>query len=352
MNFTKRTEHWLNVIFRDKVLLPGTEGVIVPSGTTGQRPVPPDDGTIRYNTTELQLEVYRDGNWETILTSGNVGENNTASNVGAGFGVFKQKTGVDLEFKSLTQGANITITDNGNELEISTSGSVGESNTASNIGAGVGIFNNKVGIDLEFRSLVSLSPQLTIAPGGNVVNFSLTGAPYLSLTGGTLSGNLILSTGRILNSNGSETVPSYSFGLDQDTGMYSGGANTLVFTGGGNNRLFIENDGTLSVPPSANYENLVTADDDIPNKKYVDDAIAGSIGVTAYRQSFTSANVIGGIVQFAHNIGQNIVNVMLYDNFNRVIIPDSIDVVDANTTDVNIFSYGTIIGTWNVIIVG
>lgn len=40
------------------------------------------------------------------------------------------------------------------------------------------------------------------------------------------------------------------------------------------NTLTFENNGTLSVAPGGgvNYEDLVTADDDIPNKKYVDDA--------------------------------------------------------------------------------
>jgi uncharacterized beta-barrel protein YwiB (DUF1934 family) len=39
------------------------------------------------------------------------------------------------------------------------------------------------------------------------------------------------------------------------------------------NEFLIEGDGTLSVAGVTNYETLVTADDDIPNKKYVDDAI-------------------------------------------------------------------------------
>ena len=55
--------------------------------------------------------------------SGGGGEVNTASNVGAGEDVFKQKTGVDLEFRTLIAGTNITITANPNDLTIDSSGS-------------------------------------------------------------------------------------------------------------------------------------------------------------------------------------------------------------------------------------
>ena len=49
---------------------------------------------------------------------GGTGEANTGSNVGVGDGVFKQKTGVDLEFKTLIGGAGVTITNNANDLTI------------------------------------------------------------------------------------------------------------------------------------------------------------------------------------------------------------------------------------------
>ena len=50
------------------------------------------------------------------------GEINDGINVGTGDGVYKQKTGVDLEFKTLIGGTNVTITNNADDLTINASG--------------------------------------------------------------------------------------------------------------------------------------------------------------------------------------------------------------------------------------
>lgn len=52
-------------------------------------------------------------------------------------------------------------------------GGGGEANTASNIGSGVGLFSSKVGVDLQFRSLVA-GPGVTITPSGSTVTISST----------------------------------------------------------------------------------------------------------------------------------------------------------------------------------
>ena len=48
-----------------------------------------------------------------IYSTDSSGEVNTAANVGSGAGVFYQKSNTELQFKSLTAGTNVTISDDG-----------------------------------------------------------------------------------------------------------------------------------------------------------------------------------------------------------------------------------------------
>jgi trimeric autotransporter adhesin len=46
--------------------LPGVEGVTIPAGTTAERPLTPNNGEIRYNTTTSRVEAYLNGTWTTM----------------------------------------------------------------------------------------------------------------------------------------------------------------------------------------------------------------------------------------------------------------------------------------------
>ena len=110
--------------------------------------------------------------WQTPTT----GETNTASNVGVGgVGVFKQKTGANLEFKNINAGTNkITITNDSanNEIDVD----VAEANlTLNNIGGTLGVTKGGTGVAtftsgaiLQGNGTGAITATLT-APSGTIV---------------------------------------------------------------------------------------------------------------------------------------------------------------------------------------
>lgn len=176
--------------------------------------------TLKFDSNFFYLSTGGDGN-PVVSSTGGAGEANTASNLGdTTYGLFAQKSGVDLQFKSLTAGSNITLTASGTEVQIASSGSgsgggfygivfddgntvfrddelqfnsnefyltqdadgkpklnlvasgFGEINTASNLGDTTnGLFAQKVGVDLQFKSLTAGS-NITLTPSGTEVQIS------------------------------------------------------------------------------------------------------------------------------------------------------------------------------------
>ena len=124
-------------------------------------------GKVFYSSVTNRISARRrnDANtaFETVILEGG-GEINTASNVGAAANVFKQKVGVDLEFRTLVGGTDIQIVQTTDILTINYNGpAAGEINTASNVGTGVGkIFKQKVGVNLQLKSILAGSGITTV----------------------------------------------------------------------------------------------------------------------------------------------------------------------------------------------
>ena len=70
---------------------------------------------------DASSSTHKNIDWDDLPGSGG-GEVNTASNVGVGQGIFSGKTGVDLQFYSLSGGSNTTLTLNNNTIVIDTTG--------------------------------------------------------------------------------------------------------------------------------------------------------------------------------------------------------------------------------------
>lgn len=72
----------------------------------------------------------------------------------------------------------------------------GEANTASNVGAGVGVFKSKVGVDLGFKTFLAADSKITITGGTDDITFAVVPANFtLSAIGGSLNIAQINATG-------------------------------------------------------------------------------------------------------------------------------------------------------------
>jgi hypothetical protein len=71
---------------------------------------------------------------------------------------------------------------------------------------------------------------------------------------------------------------------------------------------------------------------------------------TSYFLSFTNANLASGILTVTHNLGHKYVTVQVYDNTDKLIIPDDVELLSESQLNIDLSSYGTISGTWHCVI--
>jgi len=328
------------------------------------------------------------------------GEANTASNVGTGVGVFKMKTGVDLQFKSITAGssklsttsnvndvaldvveaninhnallnyvanehvdhstvsilAGVGLTGGGNitanrTLSLDINGltteatpaagdllpiydvsvaaqrkitvssllalSGGEANTASNIGVGgVGVFVNKVGVDLRFKNINSGSSKVTITndAGNNEIDVDVVEAN--------------INHNALLNYVANQHVDHSAININAGIGLSGGGNITASRT------LDLNITGLTSTTPAAGDELAIY---DISLAAHRKITIA-DIGVVAGGEANTASNQgVGGVGVFLNKVGVDLRFKNINSGSSKVTITNDganneidVDVVDAN----------------------
>ena len=150
-------------------------------------------------------------------------------------------------------------------------------------------FNVDTGGSPELNGLTASGDNLNVRTGKR-------GALRTSGSQTTYSSKSFTSQFRGVQSGTSAAVPTYGFrdsGSTYSSGVYRSGSNQLSFSTNGTQAFRIESNGVLRAL-SSTHETLVTIDDHIPNKKYVDDAVA-TAGIAVTSNTFVGVSSISGL---------------------------------------------------------
>ncbi len=77
----------------------------------------------------------------------------------------------------------------------------------------------------------------------------------------------------------------------------------------------------------------------------------GEVASTEYPYSFTNSTLVSGILTVTHNLGKVLCLCQVYDDQKRLVMPDEITLTNINSLSIDLSSFGTISGTWQVLVI-
>jgi hypothetical protein len=82
----------------------------------------------------------------------------------------------------------------------------------------------------------------------------------------------------------------------------------------------------------------------------LDSGTTEAFSVPTFTQTFTNADLAAGVLTATHDLSDQYPMVQVYDENDQVIVPDFITATSTSVSSIDLSSYGTIAGTWRVII--
>lgn len=196
-------------------------------------------------------------------------------------------------------------------------------------------------------SLSTPSTGLQVTSGGPI-----TGSGTLTITlAGELAALNGLSANGFVARTGTATYANRSIAASS-----AAGAQGISLTNGdgvsGNPTVGLNITG-LTAAASVALANTLVINDGTNNVKATFTQVKAALGVPSiYRTSFTNATLTTGVLTVAHNLGQQFVQVIVTDNNNKVVQPDDITMTSTTALAVDLSSFGTLTGNWNVMVIG
>lgn len=204
-----------------------------------------------------------------------------------------------------------------------------DADTAAKVTAGMFVFVEQGTTNADSGWVLTTDGAITL--GTTALTFAqfsgagqITAGAGLTKTGNTLD---VVGTANRITAN-ADSIDIASTYVGQASITTLGTITTGVWNG---TAIAVANGGTGAVTAAAARTNLSAA------------------GV--FRTSFTNTTLVGGVMTITHNLAQYI-QVEIYDNNNKKVIPDEVTATSATQVTVDLTSFGTLSGTWNAVVVG